>query len=431
MQNILRKCRVIPGSEDDSVKEVIDSRNLNRSIYFLCRYKYTQNDDLVPLSKIDITNEERTVKKRTPLKTPSRKIMSTSRSTGVKKTYLEPIEDERSHLCQVRRNLNNSFKDIASEDEKNDLNYSVIEHDHKNLKIKLRVSNGKVLSKIPSKQPIVLLNKIEVTPSKVNDIYELNSPNFRKLLKNSEIMNVEYNDNMKTSTPDKIQADFVQNMEEINKYPIRSPRKLRRMTRPLYKDNYSDTDSDDFTRKRKVAVSKKDNNATPNTPVRRSTRVKKNGLNHDFEYSLNLSGGSRKRKQVNSPIVILSDSDSDISSIKPTRKNRLKADEDFEVNTPSKKSVQRVRTPSVRTPCRQPKTPKTIKGTPLRMLRNGTLTPTVDHRIKVVENCATPLTLARNTLHVSYVPKILPCREKEYKDVYNFIQGKLVEKCGG
>ncbi|KAJ8955846.1 hypothetical protein NQ318_005391 [Aromia moschata] len=39
--------------------------------------------------------------------------------------------------------------------------------------------------------------------------------------------------------------------------------------------------------------------------------------------------------------------------------------------------------------------------------------------------------MARTQLHVSFVPSALPCREKEYCDVFSFLEGKLLDGCGG
>ena len=34
-------------------------------------------------------------------------------------------------------------------------------------------------------------------------------------------------------------------------------------------------------------------------------------------------------------------------------------------------------------------------------------------------------------LHVSAVPSSLPCREKEFTDIFNFVEGKLEDGTGG
>lgn len=52
-------------------------------------------------------------------------------------------------------------------------------------------------------------------------------------------------------------------------------------------------------------------------------------------------------------------------------------------------------------------------------------------RSSIIPKDKTPLMKARTQLHVSYLPISLPCREKEYSDVYGFLKGKLEDGCGG
>lgn len=73
-----------------------------------------------------------------------------------------------------------------------------------------------------------------------------------------------------------------------------------------------------------------------------------------------------------------------------------------------------------------PRTPSTRK-----LLRDGTLTPTMQSRVSSIKTNTTPLMKARAYLHVSYTPDALPCREKEFRDIYNFLKGKLNDGCGG
>ncbi|RZC42601.1 origin recognition complex subunit 1 [Asbolus verrucosus] len=84
------------------------------------------------------------------------------------------------------------------------------------------------------------------------------------------------------------------------------------------------------------------------------------------------------------------------------------------------------------------KTPKTPKNSPkctpkstIKLIREGTITPKVQSRSKAIQSENTPLKKARSQLHVSYVPSNLPCREKEYTDILNFLEGKLFDQCGG
>jgi hypothetical protein len=46
------------------------------------------------------------------------------------------------------------------------------------------------------------------------------------------------------------------------------------------------------------------------------------------------------------------------------------------------------------------------------------------------EECS-DLAIARKRLHVSAVPTSLPCREKEFKEIYSFLEGNLQDEVGG
>lgn len=64
-------------------------------------------------------------------------------------------------------------------------------------------------------------------------------------------------------------------------------------------------------------------------------------------------------------------------------------------------------------------------------LKNGSLTPSVKIRTKALTKPVTPLQEARIRLHVSAVPKSLPCREEQFNDIYTFLESKLMDNSGG
>ncbi|OXB82080.1 UNVERIFIED_CONTAM: hypothetical protein H355_008959 [Colinus virginianus] len=85
------------------------------------------------------------------------------------------------------------------------------------------------------------------------------------------------------------------------------------------------------------------------------------------------------------------------------------------------------RKPSVHTPAKTPrKTP--LLGTP-RTPRNAT--PEIPRRSHTAQKPTSILEEARLRLHVSAVPKSLPCREEEFQDIYNFVESKLIDGTGG
>ncbi|XP_076651428.1 origin recognition complex subunit 1 [Halictus rubicundus] len=72
-----------------------------------------------------------------------------------------------------------------------------------------------------------------------------------------------------------------------------------------------------------------------------------------------------------------------------------------------------------------PSTPKS------RSLKPNNLTPSIGKRHSALLKPATPLQEARSRLHVSAVPKSLPCREEEFNNIFTFLKGKLEDKSGG
>lgn len=66
-----------------------------------------------------------------------------------------------------------------------------------------------------------------------------------------------------------------------------------------------------------------------------------------------------------------------------------------------------------------------------KLYRSGNLTPSLQSRDSAVNEKQTELQLVRERLHVSAVPKSLPCRENEFENIYTFVRDKIVDGCGG
>jgi len=64
-------------------------------------------------------------------------------------------------------------------------------------------------------------------------------------------------------------------------------------------------------------------------------------------------------------------------------------------------------------------------------LKQGTLTPSMKVRTDILVKPITPLQEIRTRLHVSAVPKSLPCREEEFNNIYTFLESKLLDNSGG
>lgn len=74
---------------------------------------------------------------------------------------------------------------------------------------------------------------------------------------------------------------------------------------------------------------------------------------------------------------------------------------------------------------------KTHLSTPKSRPKYNNLTPSLVKRNSALIKPTTPLQEARSKLHVSVVPKSLPCREEEFNNIFTFLRGKLEDKNGG
>lgn len=70
-------------------------------------------------------------------------------------------------------------------------------------------------------------------------------------------------------------------------------------------------------------------------------------------------------------------------------------------------------------------------NTPKSRLVIRNLAPSMGKRHSTLLKPATPLQEARSRLHVSAVPKSLPCREEEFNNIFTFLKSKLEDKSGG
>ena len=75
---------------------------------------------------------------------------------------------------------------------------------------------------------------------------------------------------------------------------------------------------------------------------------------------------------------------------------------------------------------------KTHLNTPKsHSIKCSNLTPSLVKRNNTLLKPSTPLQEARSRLHVSAIPKSLPCREEEFNNIFTFLRGKLEDKSGG
>lgn len=71
------------------------------------------------------------------------------------------------------------------------------------------------------------------------------------------------------------------------------------------------------------------------------------------------------------------------------------------------------------------------KKTPSKASKSLMTQFSIGQRATPVKTDMDQMHTARERLHVSAVPQSLPCREKEFREIYNFLEDKLVDNCGG
>ncbi|XP_023165187.2 origin recognition complex subunit 1 [Drosophila hydei] len=123
----------------------------------------------------------------------------------------------------------------------------------------------------------------------------------------------------------------------------------------------------------------------------------------------------------------------------PKRTRSKLTDEVVDADYTPKKSIQKTPTRARRSSTtKQPSVTKQKEQAPLtpsqklKKIRSGELSPSMVQREQPVDDRRkSQLQLAREQLHVSVVPKSLPCREKEFDNIYSFLEGKIQDQCGG
>lgn len=63
--------------------------------------------------------------------------------------------------------------------------------------------------------------------------------------------------------------------------------------------------------------------------------------------------------------------------------------------------------------------------------RKKLLLPSMHERMSKIIKPSRPLQEARSALHVSAIPKSLPCREEEFNNIFTFLKTRLTENSGG
>ncbi|XP_062974400.1 origin recognition complex subunit 1 [Elgaria multicarinata webbii] len=158
---------------------------------------------------------------------------------------------------------------------------------------------------------------------------------------------------------------------------------------------------------------------------------------------LNKAGGKDKEKDLFSSLESsdLSSSDEEDIKVCHTPKRQMRLMESSDSSSSDKEDIKVLRTPKRQTRSTPKISRKPSGGTPGKVRSKtpetripktpSNATPRIRSRNQIAQKPVSVLEKARIRLHVSAVPESLPCREKEFQDIYNFIESKLIDGTGG
>ncbi|KAJ1532158.1 hypothetical protein ONE63_000781 [Megalurothrips usitatus] len=185
---------------------------------------------------------------------------------------------------------------------------------------------------------------------------------------------------------------------------------------------YKEADSDDF-----MSPPKSRTPSSRRTPGR-APQYYKEADSDDLMSPPKLRTPSSRRTPAKTPqyfkeadsddLMSLGESDTSLKKKTPNRNVRVKGE-----RTPKRATELSSKTP------KSPKTPRA--KTPSRLLSKGGLTPSMPARTTAPLTPMSSLEQVRKNLHVSAVPTSLPCRESEYRNIYNFLENKIGDAAGG
>ncbi|KAF5301134.1 hypothetical protein FQR65_LT08964 [Abscondita terminalis] len=474
LEEIKKKCKVIFAPIYDPIFKV--ERNKFKFDIYCCRYKL-DGDLVVPFYESFHDNEilsESDSFNSTTLSFPSN-------SPFKRKSDCTPIKVDSSELEVPLKNLKLTPEGMLAEiknytkissakrvlidsfDESSKVSYSIIKNkcDNESIKVTLKVNDSKDNVKV---HPTILTEEIVKmrSPIKLRHIQKIDNK-----IELSKEGRIELNGTAKEFQSDECFT------------PRRTPAKIsvRRSTRTVEKKSYKEFYESDSRSSSKP----KDSPFSGGERQRRAIRIPKRYADSHY-----LTGSVKSEdrirpispKETSAKKSIIFENASDKCAVEPPKRksqrtikpsvrylesSTIKGDES--INVSNKKSnvdykdvssdddddflKTKLKRNLRRTPSRQLneiddslKTPKSLKSTSTprtkdtpsaraKLVRDGVITPSVQCREKAVVKDNTPLSIARNQLHVSYVPKGLPCREQEYLGIANFLKGKLLDGCGG
>ncbi|KAL5290488.1 ORC1 family protein [Megaselia abdita] len=405
IETIFKKCSVVIGSKKSSVNGLLKGVSKKLGPMFACRFKFIKTGaktfKLVPLGYMNPDEKAKTPKS-------SRKSVGGRRKSIAAVEFIDVNQEaffDKENLVSPIKIVNNSVIKVGRSAKKDDVNANYLKSPaltklssaKRNLNVSL---DGDCNSSVDSGcLNYSIVTEAASTPVETNDplkiklrLSETQTPRRVSTRRQSRLA-----DEIEAATPtSSARTDRKRSVE--CEPELRTPTKTRNidtgMSTPL----------------------------TGTTAARRKSILKTPGSKSAF--------GTPKRSIQLTNIVeekIFDKTESVLQSTPSRKRSIAKKDHDFDYEcTPTKKKS----TPNKNTPSKTetPATPSRKR----RSIKMGTMTPTMECREKTSKDSRkSNLQITRERLHVSAIPSSLPCRESEFNNIYQFLEGKIQDQCGG
>ncbi|XP_037945338.1 origin recognition complex subunit 1 [Teleopsis dalmanni] len=454
LETIFRKCLVVIGEVEDTASKILNNLNSSRSTcpMFVCRYKFIKVKQYYRLVPLQYSEEPLDIERNTVRKT--RRNSCFTESTTKVQINNDNSRRVRSAHKEKSRNTDNIKRRRASMCASSALEFvDISQFSTENKVSPIKIIGGRSVVKLSAKKK----------KEEVNANYLITSPltekNHKVPIHNSRASAARRNLNLSLEKEGNVTADsdclnysIVKPVEdepscnnEIKiKLRISETRRSNKFKSidedPLALADSASHEDTQSSRKRLGII----DNSTPNIYKTPSKKSKDTDINSEMtprvtatrRKSILKSATSRPADGTPKRSIQLSNiverrifNDNDIVSTPKRSRNTKNDNVDVETPKTPKRSSRKSDMYEEKTPSKRSSMTATQK---LKLLRSGELSPTIEKRITFSsKQNKNDLQLAREQLHVSVVPKSLPCREKEFENIYTFLRGKIEDQCGG
>lgn len=452
LETIFRKCVVLLGRSDESASAILHQYNVKRNTYpmFVCRYKFIKDKNsykLVPLewnTNIQTAPTESAIKSRGKKKnctedSPSisakeKKTPRVSRSASTRKDKVDgnvAVRKRRASMATVTALEFIDCNVLQREDKVSPIKIiggrNVI---RLSAKKKISTPNDEMGCRVPT-SPLTERNRGDVTPTTritaarrnlnlsldtgADSSVDSDCLNY-SIVKTPAAAQVPTNDmKIKLRLSAKQRTTKLAAMDEQFNDPLSMNVEIEGVIKNTPEEIYSTP-----TKKSKRIT--EETEMTPTTTATRRKSILKSAVRR--------TGDSTPKRSIQLSDVVEKRVFNNEDSIS-TPKRKPKGD-DNDIKRSAIKNAAIIRRRNSTTAVAGAMTP----SQKLKMIRSGELSPTIERRpASVISTAAqakkSDLQMARERLHVSVVPQSLPCREKEFDNIYSFLEGKIEDECGG